>query len=159
LQPGCPVFAVVTLQYVISNGLALLAFLHLLDLKASRDRFPWLQAEINDLDLARAPRLGLLLKGLVDHRAECVGVMDAEDRDRLVVLDEFIDQVASRPSGEALGRHERTVVTFGPAVILQRFGKTLLLDVKQLIEGPGRAFVILNRQRAERNVVGSMRVV
>src|SRR5262249_32787567 len=36
---------------------------------------------------------------------------------------------------------------------------TLLLDVEQLVEGPDWAFVILDRQRAEWNVIAAMRVI
>src|SRR5262249_9337228 len=37
--------------------------------------------------------------------------------------------------------------------------EAFLLDVEQLVEGPDRALVILDRQRAERNVILAMRVI
>ena len=48
---------------------------------------------------------------------------------------------------------------FGPAFRLERFGKSLFLDVDQLVVCPQRALVILHHQRAERDRLATMGVV
>ena len=61
---GSEVFA---FEHVVGHGLALVPPLHFLDFEAHLDRLPWLQAEVDDLDLAGTARLRCLLKGLIDH--------------------------------------------------------------------------------------------
>ena len=61
--------------HIVGDRLAPLALLHVLDLKPHLDRLPRLQAEIDDLDLAGAARLGRFLQRLIDHRAVGIGVV------------------------------------------------------------------------------------
>jgi len=72
--------------------------------KAHRDRLPRVQAEMLDLDLACAPRLRFFLKRLINHRAVSVGIGHKENRDWLIVLGQFVDQIADGAGGVALRR-------------------------------------------------------
>ena len=85
--------------------------------------------------------------------------MHAEDRHRLVVLGQLVDQIAGGAGREALRRHQHAVVALRPANVLQRLATALLLDVDQLVEGPHRALVVLDHQRAERDGLAAMRMI
>ena len=63
------------------------------------------------------PRPGprLLLQRLVDHRPVGVGVVDAEEVIGPRPVPEQVDQVADRPRGVPLGRHQGAVVPLRPA--------------------------------------------
>src|SRR4051812_33648622 len=63
---------------------------HLLDIEAQRQAFPRLKAEVDHLDLAGAARLRLVLQRMLDQRASGVGVMDAEDLNRLIRLRDLV---------------------------------------------------------------------
>jgi hypothetical protein len=97
LQPLLPGLAigstVFACEHVVGNRLVALLLFDVLDLQPHRNRLPRLQPQIDDLDFAGTARLGRLLKGLVNHGARGVGIVDAEDRHRLVVLRQLVDEV------------------------------------------------------------------
>ena len=158
LQPLAPVLIPIVFFDVVGDRPAVLGFGKVFDIKAHLDRLPRFEAEVDDLDLARSSRLRRLLQGLVDHRARCVGVMDAEDLDRLAMRRELVDQIARRAGREALRGHDGAVVFLQPAVLLQRIVRALLLDVEELVEQPCGPLVFLDHQRAERDHLVAVRM-
>ena len=84
--------------------------------------------------------------------------MGAEHLDRLVVLDQLVDQVARRAGREALRRHHGAIVPLEPAVLLEGLLRAFLLDVEQLVEVPGRPLVLLDHQGAERDRLVAVRM-
>src|SRR6185295_5861832 len=80
LQPIIPIVAVVAVAYIVGDRLTLVAHGYSLDFKIGVDGLPWLQADIDDGDLARTARLRFFLERLIDHRAGGVGVMHTKDR-------------------------------------------------------------------------------
>src|SRR5262249_32678000 len=97
--------------HIIRDGLAPVLLFYLLDLQSHLDRLPRFEAEVDDRDLAGTARLGFLLQRLVDGGAEGVRIVNAEHSDRLVMLDELVDQVARGSRGEPLRRHDRAIVS------------------------------------------------
>src|SRR4029077_13344290 len=133
LQPLFPVPFAAVIGDISGDRLAAILLLDRLDLQPHLARFPWLEADVDDLDLAGAARSGLLLQGLVDHRAVSIRVMGTEHLDRLVVLAQLVDQVFRRAGAVTLRRLDGAIVPLGPAVLLESLLRALLLDVEQLI--------------------------
>ena len=158
LQPCPPSRGCVRSLDVVGNRLEALCSSRGLDFKPHFDRLPRFETKIDDLDLARTARLRCLLQGLINHRARCVGIVDAEHFDRLVVLGQLVDQVAGGPRREALRRHHRAIVPLEPAVLLERLLRAFLLDVENLVEIPCRALVLFDHQRAERDGLVTVRM-
>ncbi len=77
--------------HILSDRSALIAGLEGLHLQPHGERFPGLQAQVDNPDFASAARLRFLLESLIDHSAVRIGIVDAEDRDRLVMLCEQVD--------------------------------------------------------------------
>src|SRR5262249_19284079 len=145
--------------HIIRDGLAPLLLFYLLDLQSHLDRLPRFEAEVDDRDLAGTARLGFLLQRLVDGGAEGVRIVNAEHSDRLVMLDELVDQVACGSRGEPLRRHDRAIVLLAPMLVLEHFREAFLLDVEQLVEAPRRPLVALDHECAERERLAPVRMV
>ena len=85
--------------------------------------------------------------------------MGAEHGHRLIVLDQLVDQIARGAGRETFRRHDRAIMPLAPTHFLQRLVGAFLLDVQDLVEGPRRALIGLDHERAERNRLAAVRMI
>jgi hypothetical protein len=79
----------------------------ILDFKAGRDRIPRVKSQINNLDLASAARLGLVLERVVDRGSVGVSINRAKYFDGFIMLGELVYKIACRPRGKSLWMKSR----------------------------------------------------